>query len=53
MAITWEYFVFADDSADSFEPVKVKRKAKKKKSASDGPAQRKRKRDDDTPKEDV
>ncbi|XP_065060706.1 chromodomain-helicase-DNA-binding protein 5-like isoform X3 [Rhopilema esculentum] len=41
------------DSADSFEPVKVKRKSKKKKSSNDGPSQKKRKRDDESIKDDV
>ena len=45
--------LIAEDSADSFEPVKVKRKSKNKKSSNDGPSQKKRKRDEESIKDDV
>ena len=46
-------YTFIDDSADSFEPVKIKRKSKKKKNSSDAPAHKKRKKDEDLGKEEV
>jgi len=44
---------FSDDSADSFEPVKIKRKSKKKKNSADAPAHKRRRKEDDLLKEEL